>query len=133
MKKYLKTALLALPLAIFGACSSDEPVPAPDNGIAQKSETRYLKVNLVNAGTATGSRAVVGETGDYTNGSETENKIRTIDFFLYDADKNFHSHIPFPLDGEMSPTPATTPSTWKLSSKQISPSALFRARNSPPT
>lgn len=109
MKKYLKTALLALPLAIFGACSSDEPVPAPDNGTAQKSETRYLKVNLVNAGTATGSRAVVGETGDYTNGSETENKIRTIDFFLYDADKNFHSHIPFPLDGEMSPTPATTP------------------------
>lgn len=103
MQNYLKLLFAGLPLALLASCSAD----APDTGIqgvADKSETRYLKVNLVNAG-GDGTRAI-GDTPetDYANGTEAENKIRTVDFYLYDADKNYHSHVPMGLTAAVDPT-----------------------------
>lgn len=116
MGKIFKTILFGLPLVILGACSDDDPVNGGNDGpTVDKSEVRYLKVNLVNAGTGNSpaSRAI-GDTPDtdYANGTQEENKIRTIDFYLYDADKNFHSHVPLSLTGPVDPTTAgvTNPS-----------------------
>lgn len=103
MGNLFKTLLCALPLVMLGACSSDEP-NAPGGGVAQKSETRYLKVNLVNAGGDPGSRAPIGDnTGDYTDGTQAENKIRTVDFYLYKTDKTYHSHVPMSLTAPEDP------------------------------
>lgn len=110
MEKYLKTLLAGLPMAILMACSGDEPA-GNDNSVATQSEVRYLKVNLVNAG-GDNVRAI-GDTPetDYSNGTEDENKIRTVDFYLYDADKNYHSHVSMGLTAAVDPkTPATNPS-----------------------
>lgn len=106
MQNYLKLLLAGLPLALLASCSADGP-DTGNQGVADKSETRYLKVNLVNAG-GDGTRAI-GDTPetDYTNGTEAENKIRTVDFYLYDADKNYHSHIPMGLTAAVDPTAPT--------------------------
>ena len=111
MGNLFKTLLCALPLVMLGACSSDEPNAPGD--VAQKSETRYLKVNLVNAGGDPGSRAPIGDnTGDYTDGTQAENKIRTVDFYLYKTDKSYHSHVPLSLTAPEDPKTegATNPS-----------------------
>ncbi|MDE5903628.1 MAG: hypothetical protein K2H21_10485, partial [Muribaculaceae bacterium] len=123
--RLLKTLLAALPLALAGACASDQPPGADtDKGVAEKTETRYLKVNLVNAGENGGATRSIGSEGaftraigdnaasDYANGTEAENKIRTIDFYLYDADKNFHSHVGLGLTQPVDPATAgvTSPS-----------------------
>lgn len=104
MNKFFKTFLAGLPLAILGACSADEPVVSDsDNSVANQTEVRFLKVNLVNAdGISTRS---IGDDyeNDYSNGSEAENKIRTIDFYLYDVDKNYHSHVSLGLTGPVDP------------------------------
>ncbi len=116
MKKVIRTLLLTMPAFLFAACSADEPSASDQNGpVASDSEVRYLKVSLVNAGGSSGnsSRAVGDNTSDYANGTEAENKIRTIDFYFYDADKNYHSHVPLPLTGAVNPTtPATNPSVY---------------------
>lgn len=103
MQNYLKMLLAGLPLALLASCSADAP-DSGNQGVADKSETRYLKVNLVNAG-GDGTRAI-GDTPetDYANGTEAENKIRTVDFYLYDADKNYHSHVPMGLTAAVDPT-----------------------------
>lgn len=102
MQNYLKLLLAGLPLALLASCSADAP-DTGNQGVADKSETRYLKVNLVNAG-GDGTRAI-GDNADtdYANGTEAENKIRTVDFYLYDADKNFHSHVPMSLTAAQDP------------------------------
>lgn len=115
MGKFFKTILFGLPLVILGACSDDDPVNGGNDGpTVDKSEVRYLKVNLVNAGTSSRPSRAIGDTpdNDYANGTQEENKIRTIDFYLYDADKNFHSHVPLSLTGPVDPTTAgvTNPS-----------------------
>ena len=107
MEKFLKTLLVGLPMVILGACSADEPVVADkDDSVAEKTEVRYLKVNLVNAnGNNNASRAIGDdESTDYANGTEDENKIRTIDFYLYDVDKNYHSHVSLGLTAAVNPT-----------------------------
>lgn len=107
MEKIFKSLLFGLPLVILGACSSDEPASGgTDDNVAEKSEVRYLKVNLVNANGNSGpaSRAIGDGSDDYANGTEAENKIRTIDFYLYDADKNYHSHVPLSLTSPVNPT-----------------------------
>ncbi len=103
MQNYLKLLFAGLPLALLASCSADAP-DTGNQGVADKSETRYLKVNLVNAG-GDGTRAI-GDTPetDYANGTEAENKIRTVDFYLYDADKNYHSHVPMGLTAAVDPT-----------------------------
>lgn len=103
MRNYLKLLFAGLPLALLASCSADAP-DSGNQGVADKSETRYLKVNLVNAG-GDGTRAI-GDTPetDYANGTEAENKIRTVDFYLYDADKNYHSHVPMGLTAAVDPT-----------------------------
>lgn len=103
MQNYLKLLFAGLPLALLASCSADAP-DSGNQGVADKSETRYLKVNLVNAG-GDGTRAI-GDTPetDYANGTEAENKIRTVDFYLYDADKNYHSHVPMGLTAAVDPT-----------------------------
>lgn len=113
MQNYLKLLFAGLPLALLASCSADAP-DTGDRGVADKSETRYLKVNLVNAG-GDGTRAI-GDTPDtdYTNGTDAENKIRTVDFYLYDADKNYHSHVPMGLTAAVDPT---TPSDAQQAAK----------------
>ena len=103
MQNYLKLLFAGLPLALLASCSADAP-DTGNQGVADKSETRYLKVNLVNAG-GDGTRAI-GDNADtdYANGTEAENKIRTVDFYLYDADKNYHSHVPMGLTAAVDPT-----------------------------
>lgn len=105
MEKFLKALLIGLPLVILGACSSDEPKSGVNGeSVAGKSEVRYLKVNLVNAG-GDNSRAIGDDaSSDYANGTAEENKIRTIDFYLYDADKNYHSHVSSSLTAAVDPT-----------------------------
>lgn len=97
--------LIGLPMVILGACSADEPVAADKNdSVAEKTEVRYLKVKLVNAN-GNKSRAVGDNaSADYANGTEDENKIRTIDFYLYDADKNYYSHVSSGLTAAVDPT-----------------------------
>lgn len=107
MKKFKKMLLVGLPMVILGACNSNDPViGGNDDSVADKSETRYLKVNLVNAGTDSNLSRAIGDDAnkDYSNGTEDENKIRTIDFYLYDADKNYHSHVPLGLTAAVDPT-----------------------------
>lgn len=113
MQNYLKLLFAGLPLALLASCSADAP-DTGDRGVADKSETRYLKVNLVNAG-GDGTRAI-GDTPDtdYANGTDAENKIRTVDFYLYDADKNYHSHVPMGLTAAVDPT---TPSDAQQAAK----------------
>lgn len=114
MEKFLKTLLVGLPMVILGACSADEPIVADkDDSVAEKTEIRYLKVNLVNAnGNTSGSRAIGDDaTTDYANGTEDENKIRTVDFYLYDADKNYYSHVASSLTEAVNPSTPTTPGT----------------------
>lgn len=106
MKKILKSCLWGLPMVILGACSSNDPVLSDkDDSLADKSEVRYLKVNLVNAGGDNSGSRAIGDNADtdYSNGTQDENKIRTIDFYLYDADKNFHSHVPLGLTAAVDP------------------------------
>jgi len=103
MKKFLKTALAILPLAVLAACSADEPLVKPDENIAQKTEKKYLRVSLVNASANPESRAVVDGMGEYDGGTEAENKIHTLDFYFYDADKQFHSYVSVSLDGDVLP------------------------------
>ncbi len=114
MRNYLKLLFAGLPLALLASCSDDAP-DSGDRGVADKSETRYLKVNLVNAGGGDGTRAM-GDTPDtdYANGTDAENKIRTVDFYLYDADKNYHSHVPMGLTAAVDPT---TPSDAQQTAK----------------
>lgn len=109
MEKFIKSILIGLPMVILGACSDDNSINGDkDTPVAGQSEVRYLKVSLVNAG-GNNSRAsrAIGDTPDtdYTNGTPEENKIRTIDFYLYDADKNYHSHVPLSLTSAVDPTP----------------------------
>ena len=107
MEKFLKTLLVGLPMAILGACSADGPIVADkDDSVAEKTEVRYLKVNLVNAnGNPSGSRAIGDDQStDYVNGTEDENKIRTVDFYFYDADKNYYSHVSSGLTAAVDPT-----------------------------
>lgn len=109
MEKFLKTLLIGLPMVILGACSADDPVVVDktdkEDSVAGKTEVRYLKVTLVNAnGNGAESRAIGDGSGDYANGSEAENKIRTIDFYLYDVDKNYHSHVSSNLTAAVDPT-----------------------------
>lgn len=109
MQNYLKLLFAGLPLALLASCSADAP-DTGNQGVADKSETRYLKVNLVNAG-GDGTRAIGDNAGtDYANGTEAENKIRTVDFYLYDADKNFHSHVPMSLTAAQDPVNNSDPS-----------------------
>lgn len=114
MEKHLKMLLVGLPMVILGACSADEPESNGNNGIADKTEIRYLKVNIVNAGS--GSTRAIGDMTDdeiYENGTDDENKIRTVDFYLYDADKNYHSHVNLGLTAAQdpkAPTAGTIPS-----------------------
>lgn len=106
MEKSLKMLLAGLLIVTLGACSADGPVAADrDDIVAGKTEVRYLKVNLVNAdGNGFGSRAVGDKESDYANGTEAENKIRTVDFYLYDADKNYYSHVSSGLTAAVDPT-----------------------------
>lgn len=92
-------------MLILGACSDDETViNDKDKAVAEQTEVRYLKVNLVNAnGYNSRSIRAVGTDTDYANGTQEENRIRTIDFYLYDADKNYHSHVPLSLTAAVDP------------------------------
>ena len=106
MKKSLKMLLAGLPLVILGACASDEPIVSDkEENVAGKSEVRYLRVNLVNANGDNARTRAIGDNAetDYSNGTEAENKIRTIDFYLYDADKNYYSHVPLGLTEAVNP------------------------------
>lgn len=103
MKKFLKALLVGLPLVILGACTADEPAGGGDDSVAENTEVRYLKVNLVNAG-GDRTRAIGDGENDYADGTEAENKIRTIDFYLYDADKNYYSHVSSGLTAAVDPT-----------------------------
>lgn len=85
--------LIAGALLAVGAssCSSDEP-GAPD--VAQKDETRYIRVNILNP-TGSSSRALGAS--DFENGTDAENAIKTIYMDFYDKDGNFISRS-FPSD-----------------------------------
>lgn len=86
--------LIAGALLAVGAssCSSDEP-GAPD--VAQKDETRYIRVNILNP-TGSSSRAEL-DADDFEDGTADENAIKTIYMDFYDKDGNFISRS-FPSD-----------------------------------
>ncbi len=115
MKTIFKFMFAGLPMLLLGACSDDGPrSEESDVPVAGRTEVRYLKVNLVNAnGDGTRPTRAIGDADtDYANGTQDENKIRTIDFYLYDADKNYHSHVPLSLTAAVDPSTAgvTNPS-----------------------
>ena len=85
--------LIAGALLAVGAssCSSDEPA-GPE--IAQKDETRYIRVNILNP-TGSSSRALGAS--DFENGTDAENAIETIYMDFYDKNGNFISRS-FPSD-----------------------------------
>jgi len=137
MRKFLKPALAILPLAILGACTSDE-IPVDDTGrVAEKSEIRYLQVSICSPDNsyASGSRAdgdpLGGETDandNYFAGSDEENRIRTVDFYFYDDHKNYLSHTNLKAAGYNDPgydepaDPHADPSDPKL---DIDPTATI--------
>ncbi len=102
MNKLFKFALAALPMLMLASCAKDDL----ESGVpkAEKSETRYLKVTLSNAIATPDTRAgIVGDEGQYEDGTVEENKIRTLEFYFYTRDKQFHSYVPMtvtamPLD-----------------------------------
>jgi len=90
---FFKPALAILPLAILGACASDDVLVNNNTGqVADKSEVRYLRVSICNPGGASGTRAIGDNDDDYANGTDDENKIKTLDFYFYDDSKDYHSH-----------------------------------------
>ena len=110
MEKLLKSILIGLPMVILGACSADDPADSNNGAVAEQTEVRYLKVNLVNATGGDGMSRAIGDDPDnqYANGTDEENKIRTIDFYFYDKDKNYHSHVPLSLTTAVDPVPNTS-------------------------
>lgn len=124
MKKFLKTALAILPIAMLASCS-DDVLPDNNGEIAEKTETRYLQVTLSSADGTPYSRAIgdlQAEVGQYESGTEDENKIKTLDFYFYDRYKNFHSHVSMNLtdadsdgSGDIDPDPITDPNRPNLS------------------
>jgi len=107
MKRFFKSVLAALPLAMLASCSTDD-IAVDDGGIAKKSETRYLQVTLSSANALPSSRAIDGldaTDGDYAKGTDDENAINSLEFYFYDVNKNFHSYVSMNL--ENTPIPPT--------------------------
>ncbi len=113
MNKLFKFALAALPMLMLASCAKDDlGNEAPK---AEKSETRYLKVTLSTPSASPDSRAgIVGNYGEYQDGTVEENKIRTLEFYFYDSEGQYHSYVPMtvaemPLDPTVNPRPEEKP------------------------
>ncbi len=109
MKRFLKSALAALPLVMLASCAADDIVV--DDGIAKKSETRYLQVTLSSANGTPETRAIGNldaTDGKYDTGTPEENAIKTLDFYFYDSQKQYHSYVPMAISDDgtaLNPTP----------------------------
>ncbi len=79
-----KIALCLLPLAVLSACSDEKDSPSPP--VAETDETRYLRISIV-SNNGTDSRA------DFESGTDSENKVNTLDFYFYDARKEYVSYV----------------------------------------
>lgn len=103
--------LFAGALLAVGAssCSSDEP-GAPD--VAQKDETRYIRVNILPTGSS--SRAE-----SFENGTDDENAFGTVYMDFYDKNGNFISRS-FPSDMQPADNPTIgTPNVEESYSKIV--------------
>lgn len=123
MNKLFKFALAALPMMMLASCAKDD-LEGGGIDIAQNSETRYLKVTLSSPNASPVSRAwtddntdgttsVVDGKGYYADGTEDENKIRTLEFYFYDRSGQFHSYVSMTINDApvtpSNPAEGTTP------------------------
>lgn len=113
MNKTLYLIAGALLAAGASSCSSDEP-GAPD--VAQKDETRYIRVNILPTGSS--SRAEL-DASDFENGTDVENAIGTVYMDFYDKNGNFISRS-FPSDMQTPDNPTHgTPNVEKSYEKIV--------------
>lgn len=80
--KFFLGALAALSLGTLASCSSDEPVNN-GNGVAQKNETRYLKVTISNPSTTS---RVDNDANNFSQATAAESEVNTLYFKFFDAD-----------------------------------------------
>lgn len=83
MKKFSNLLLGLGALALFSACSNEEPNPTPAGG--EDGSTLYLSINITNPNDAR-SR---GTDGGLQFGDPDEHEINRADFLFYDANGNF--------------------------------------------
>lgn len=79
-----KFALGVLALSAMAACSDSND--SPEIPTAEKNETRYLRISVV-SNSDNASRVGL------TDGSGDESKVNTLDFYFYDAGKQFVAHV----------------------------------------
>ena len=122
-------ASLALLTGAMTSCSSDEPLPGNGN-IAEKTETRYLKIRLVDANAGTrANNATPGE--GYEAGTDAENKIKTLDFLFYNADGSFHSHKNANPNSATTPNQVTSPNNIEAIYETVVPIELTQGGDIP--
>lgn len=119
-----KIYLLPFALAglVFGACSSDD-VTDIDGNVSGGGRTSYVSVNLMTTGTAGGTRAGENEYdqggGTYEDGTDDENKVTTVRFYLFNKDgqpyelddnnnANYKDVTSFTVDKDKSPDHGST-------------------------
>ena len=86
MNKFFKLALGVLAIASMQACSDTNDQPAPPT--AENDETRYLRVSI-SSNDETGTRAL----SDFDAGTAAESAVNSLDFFFYDRNKDYVSHV----------------------------------------
>lgn len=86
MNKFFKLALGVLAIASMQACSDTNDQPAPPT--AENDEIRYLRVSI-SSNDETGTRAI----SDFDAGTTAESAVNSLDFFFYDRNKDYVSHV----------------------------------------
>lgn len=88
MNKLFKLTLGVLAIASMQACSDTNDQPAPPT--ADTDETRYLRVSIA-SNNETGTRAL--GSSDFDAGTAAENAVNSLDFYFYDRNQNYVSHV----------------------------------------
>lgn len=103
-----KLFLIPLMAAAMAACTNDNVVDDPNNGgTTGETETRYLAVNIMDTSIATRAYDNQNEDeDDYENGSDAENEVKSIRFFLFNSDGTKFTTKPYadataePIEGD---------------------------------
>lgn len=88
MNKLFKLTLGVLAIASMQACSDTNDQPAPPT--ADTDETRYLRVSIA-SNNETGTRAL--GSSDFDAGTAAESAVNSLDFYFYDRNQNYVSHV----------------------------------------
>lgn len=124
MNKFFKLALGVLAIASMQACSDTNDQPAPP--VAETDEIRYLRVSIASNNEA-GTRALGSD--DFHAGTPDESKVNSLDFFFYDRNKDYVSHVR--IDDNIQSGDVTTPDHVNKAITSIVPVELVQGNTLP--